>query len=63
MLLAGQRGDATLLILRKDGGLVECLSARDDQFATTGLADPAFTPELPAGAVVNLETMSSLGRR
>jgi hypothetical protein len=61
VLLAEQRGEATLLILRKDGGLVECLSASDDQFATMGLADATFTPSLPAGAVVDLQTMSSVG--
>lgn len=61
VLLAEQRGEATLLIMRKDNGtVVECLSAGDDQFASMGLADAAGPPAPPAG-IVTLETMSSLG--
>ncbi|MEU4424088.1 hypothetical protein AB0F81_25955 [Actinoplanes sp. NPDC024001] len=61
VLLAEQRGEATLLIMRKENGtVVECLSAGDDQFASMGLADAAGLPTPPRGTVT-LETMSALG--
>ncbi|OKI49276.1 hypothetical protein A6A27_35170 [Micromonospora sp. CB01531] len=60
VLLAEQRGVATLLIVRKAGTVVECLSVGDDQFAAMGLLDDGPLPAQPAGTVT-LETMSSLG--
>jgi hypothetical protein len=61
VLLAEQRGVATLLIMRKAGGeVVECLSVGDDAVASMGLTGAAPPPVPPAGTV-NLETMSSLG--
>ncbi|MEU4624997.1 hypothetical protein AB0G04_34120 [Actinoplanes sp. NPDC023801] len=61
VLLAEERGDATLLIMRKGDGIVECLLVGDDdQAASMGLTDtPA--PPLPPSGTVNLETMSSYG--
>ncbi|MEU4714992.1 hypothetical protein AB0F73_15200 [Micromonospora purpureochromogenes] len=61
VLLAEQRGLATLLIMKKGSGvIVECLSAGDDdQLASMGLADGPL-PALPAGTV-DLQTMSSMG--
>ncbi|MFC7531570.1 hypothetical protein [Actinoplanes sp. GCM10030250] len=61
VLLAEQRGLATLLIMRKDNGVViECLSTGDDVgMASMGLVD-GTVPAQPAGRI-NLETMSSLG--
>ncbi|MEH0830894.1 hypothetical protein, partial [Micromonospora sp. CPCC 205714] len=61
VLLAEQRGLATLLIMKKSSGvIVECLSAGDDdQLASMGLADGP-PPALPAGTV-DLQTMSSMG--
>lgn len=61
VLLAEQRGLATLLIMKKSSGvIVECLSAGDDdQLASMGLADGPL-PALPAGTV-DLQTMSSMG--
>ncbi|MGI5239393.1 hypothetical protein [Dactylosporangium sp. CA-139066] len=61
VLLAEQRGVATLLIMRKSSGTtVECLSVGDDTLASMGLADNRPRPAPPAG-VATLETMSSLG--
>ncbi|WP_422770826.1 hypothetical protein ACN28C_29845 [Plantactinospora sp. WMMC1484] len=61
VLLAEQRGDATLLIMRKSSGnIVECMSVGKDQLASMGLADSRPLPPPPAGTV-NLETMSSTG--
>jgi hypothetical protein len=61
VLLAEQRGVATLLIMKKSSGtVVECLSVGKDQLASMGLADGRPLPALPAGTV-NLETMSSTG--
>ncbi|MEU8301084.1 hypothetical protein AB0C04_27820 [Micromonospora sp. NPDC048909] len=62
VLLAEQRGLATLLIMRKSGGvIVECMSAGsgDDLLASMGLADGPL-PALPTGTV-DLQTMSSVG--
>jgi hypothetical protein len=63
VLLAEQRGLATLLIMRKTGGiLVECMSTgpgKDDQLASMSLADGTL-PAPPAGTV-DLQTMSSSG--
>ncbi|WBB68366.1 hypothetical protein [Micromonospora sp. WMMD812] len=61
VLLAEQRGLATLLIMRKSNGVVvECMSAGDDDLlASMGLADGPL-PAPPAGTV-DLQTMSSLG--
>ncbi|MEH0937270.1 hypothetical protein [Micromonospora psammae] len=61
VLLAEQRGLATLLIMKKSSGvIVECLSAGDgDQLASMGLANGPL-PVVPAGKV-DLQTMSSMG--
>jgi hypothetical protein len=63
VLLAEQRGLATLLIMRKTGGVVvECMSAgpgKDGQLASMSLADGTL-PAPPAGTV-DLQTMSSSG--
>ncbi|GGK95958.1 hypothetical protein [Mangrovihabitans endophyticus] len=61
VLLAEQRGEATLLIMRKGETIVECLSADGDQFASMGLADGSATPALPPGVPADLQTMSSVG--
>lgn len=61
VILAEQRGDATLLIMRKaNGNIVECLSTGDDQLASMGLTDGSPV-QPPAAGTVNLETMSSSG--
>ncbi|MBE1492222.1 hypothetical protein [Plantactinospora soyae] len=61
VLLAEQRGVATLLVMQKSGGtVVECLSVGEDQFASMGLTDGRTPPAPPAGRVT-LETMSSTG--
>ncbi|WP_432843425.1 hypothetical protein [Dactylosporangium sp. CA-092794] len=60
VLLAEQRGVATLLIMRKAGTVVECLSVGDDALAAMGLAGDGPLPPVAAGTVT-LETMSSLG--
>jgi hypothetical protein len=61
VLLAEQRGEATLLIQRKDATIVECLMVGDgDRAASMGLIDEAAIVAPPAGTV-NLETMSSYG--
>lgn len=61
VLLAEQRGDATLLIMRKPDGIVECLMVGDgDRAASMGLADAGGLPA-PARGIVTLETMSSYG--
>ena len=63
VLLAEQRGLATLLIMRKsNGAIVECMSAgpgEDDQLASMSLADGK--PPAPPAGTVSLETMSSSG--
>jgi hypothetical protein len=63
VLLAERRGLATLLIMRKAGGVVvECMSAgpgKDEQLASMSLADGTL-PTPPAGTV-DLQTMSSSG--
>lgn len=61
MLLAEQRGRATLLIMRKGDAVIECLAAGADQFASMGLTDATSKPPAPAPNGVTLETMSSLG--
>ncbi|MEU8239408.1 hypothetical protein AB0C07_14290 [Actinoplanes missouriensis] len=61
VILAEQRGDATLLIMRKNtGDVVECLIVGKDQVASMGLTNGSPLPKPPAGTV-NLETMSSAG--
>ncbi|GAA0517614.1 hypothetical protein Ade02nite_84040 [Paractinoplanes deccanensis] len=61
VILAEQRGDATLLIMRKStGAVVECLLVGKDQLASMGLTDGKPLPAPPAGTV-NIETMSSAG--
>ncbi|BAL93160.1 hypothetical protein AMIS_79400 [Actinoplanes missouriensis 431] len=61
VILAEQRGDATLLIMRKTSGdVVECLIVGKDQVASMGLTAGKPLPAPPAGTV-NLETMSSAG--
>lgn len=60
VLLAEQRGVATLLIMRRNGRIVECLSAGDDAMASMGLLDDGPLPPQSADQV-SLETMSSLG--
>jgi hypothetical protein len=62
VLLAEQRGVATLLIMRKSSGTtVECLSVGDDTLASMGLADDERPQLAPLAGVATLETMSSLG--
>ncbi|GIJ48436.1 hypothetical protein Val02_53220 [Virgisporangium aliadipatigenens] len=60
VLLAEQRGIATLLILRKNGMIVECLSADGAAMASMSLREEGTIPPVPAGQVT-LETMSSWG--
>ncbi|MEU8660500.1 hypothetical protein [Actinoplanes philippinensis] len=61
VLLAEQRGEATLLIQRKGGTIVECLMVGDgDRAASMSLIESTDVATLPAGTV-NLETMSSYG--
>ncbi|MEV6301887.1 hypothetical protein AB0M02_20915 [Actinoplanes sp. NPDC051861] len=62
VLLAEQRGLATLLILRKDDGtVVECLNAGDSStMASMALVEESRI-KVPAQGAVDLETMSSLG--
>ncbi|GAA1610156.1 hypothetical protein [Actinoplanes couchii] len=60
VLLAEQRGEATLLIMSKAEGVVECLMVAEESAASMGLAGPGGLPA-PAAGTVNLETMSSLG--
>ncbi|SDT41734.1 hypothetical protein [Actinoplanes derwentensis] len=61
VLLAEQRGDATLLIMRKDDGIVECLMVGDvDRAASMALTDAGGPPPQAEGTI-NLETMSSYG--
>jgi hypothetical protein len=63
VLLAEQRGLATLLIMKKDSGVIDlCLSAgpdEDDQLASMSLADGPLP--VPRAGTVTLETMSSTG--
>jgi hypothetical protein len=60
VILAEQRGEATMLILRKsNGNLVECLLVGKELFASMGLTDGAPV-KLPATGVT-LETSSSSG--
>jgi hypothetical protein len=61
VLLAEQRGKATLLVMRKGGSVIECLSVGADQFAAMGLTDETTKPTLPAHDGVTLQTMSSFG--
>ncbi|WP_433796042.1 hypothetical protein [Actinoplanes sp. CA-252034] len=61
VLLAEQRGEATLLVQRKGGTIVECLMVGDgDRAASMTLIDEAAIVAPPAGTV-SLETMSSYG--
>lgn len=60
VLLAEQRGEATLLIMRKATEIVECLMVDDEQAASMGLSGLEGLPA-PAAGTVNLETMSSHG--
>ena len=61
VILAEQRGDATMLIMRKTNGhIVECLGVGDDRFASMGLTDGTPLPPPPAGKLT-LETRSSYG--
>ncbi|GAA4250325.1 hypothetical protein [Dactylosporangium darangshiense] len=62
VVLAEQRGIATLLIMRKSGKIVECLSAGGHNLASMGLIDDGPLPAPPPGQV-SLETMSSMGNR
>jgi len=61
VLLAEQRGDATLLILRKETGItVECLLLGDDGLNAMPVAGPEENPAPPVGSV-SIEAMSSAG--
>jgi hypothetical protein len=61
VLLAEQRGEATLLIMRKEAYLVECLMVGEDEAAASmALIEESAVAAPPAGTV-NLETSSSLG--
>lgn len=60
VLLAEQRGKATLLIMRKDNGaIVECMSVGEDSLASMGLTDGS--PTAPPAGTVDLQTRSSTG--
>ncbi|WP_249998464.1 hypothetical protein [Actinoplanes sp. M2I2] len=61
VILAEQRGDMTMLIMRKTGGMVvECLSVGDDRFASMTLIDEKDVVPPPSGTLT-LETRSSTG--
>jgi hypothetical protein len=61
VILAEQRGDATMIIMRKTNGhIVECLGVGDAGFASMGLTDGTPLPPPPAGKLT-LETRSSYG--
>ena len=61
VILAEQRGEATLLIQRKsNGSIVECLFVDGDRFASMGLTD-GTPPPAPAADSLTLETRSSYG--
>ena len=61
VILAEQRGEATLLIQRKgSGAIVECLFAGGTRFASMGLTD-GTAPPAPAADSLTLETRSSYG--
>lgn len=62
VLLAEQRGVATLLIMKKsNGSIVECLDAGKHQMASMTLGDATTPLPTPPAGTVNLETMSSYG--
>jgi hypothetical protein len=60
VLLAEQRGIATLLIMKRSAGSVECMTLGPDE---TSAAQPllAGPPTAPVNGLVSLERMSSLG--
>jgi hypothetical protein len=61
VILAEQRGEATMLIQRKtNGNIVECLFSGEVGFASMGLTDGS-PPPAPAADSVTLETRSSSG--
>ncbi|MEH1017348.1 hypothetical protein V6U90_30190 [Micromonospora sp. CPCC 206060] len=61
VILAEQRGEATLLIMCKSSGaMVECLIVGTDKFASMGLTDGSPVA-VPAAGTVTLETRSSAG--
>ncbi|HWS38315.1 MAG TPA: hypothetical protein VN408_36950 [Actinoplanes sp.] len=60
VLLAEQRGEATLLIMRKATEIVECLMVDGERAASMGLSGLEGLPA-PAAGTINLETMSSYG--
>lgn len=61
VILAEQRGEATLLIMRKSSGIVvECLIVGKDQVASMVLSD-GNPVAVPAAGTVSLETRSSAG--
>ncbi|GLY06519.1 hypothetical protein Acsp01_68980 [Actinoplanes sp. NBRC 101535] len=60
VLVAEQRGEATLLVMRKNATIVECLQVGDTGVASMSLIDEADVVAPPAGTVT-LETSSSFG--
>jgi hypothetical protein len=60
VLLAEQRGAATLLIMKQGASVVECMMVgTDDAFASMALADGPLPP--PGRNLVTVETQSSVG--
>jgi len=59
VVLAEQRGLATLLIQKRGAGLVECMIVEDKSFAAMALTEGA--PPVPAKDTVKVETSSSVG--
>ncbi|MEU1755789.1 hypothetical protein ABZ436_24455 [Micromonospora matsumotoense] len=59
VLLAEQRGVATLLIQQRGAGVIECMSVDGGPPAAMALADGPLPP--PAAGTVNVETRSSVG--
>ena len=59
VVLAEQRGLATLLIQKRGAGLVECMIVNDKSFAAMRLSDGPLP--LPANGVIKVETRSSVG--
>jgi hypothetical protein len=61
VLLAEQRGESTLLIMRKGGHLVECLLVGNDEAAASMALIEESAIVVPPAGTVELETSSSLG--
>ena len=60
VVLAEQRGTATMLIMKRGGGLAECMTVEDDQaFGTQSLTSGPV--DQPPGTEATVSTMSSRG--